>query len=80
MYKTNDVFYGVVNKTTLKCAVFKEKSQVCDYLGLSKMSFYRNFRHGQWDTGDYMVTFVEKIQLKSARGDHSGRNLGEWKK
>jgi hypothetical protein len=80
MYKKETTVYVVVHKNTLKVGVFIEKSQVCDYLGISKMTFYRNFVGGWWETDQFIVKYPEKVLLKTARGDKRGRNLGEYKK
>jgi|694.fasta_scaffold82190_1 hypothetical protein len=74
------VYYAVVNKNTLKVGVFLEKSQVCEYISKSLYTFNKGFVGGKYEDLVYCVQFVDEMRLKSARGDHSGRNLGEHKR
>jgi hypothetical protein len=80
MYRKQEQLYVVVYKKTLKVGVFKEKSQVCDFLGVSYMTMYRNFHGGVWENDKFIVKYADEIQLKSFRGDKRGKNLGEYKR
>lgn len=73
-------YYAVVNKNTLKVGVFLEKSQVCEYIGVSTYTLNKGFIEGRYENDTYCVQMVDEIRLKSARGDKYGRNLGEHKR
>jgi hypothetical protein len=80
MRRNSKNYYAVVDKNTLEVGIFVEKSQVCEYIGISKMTFYRNFVGGKLENDNYVVTFAKKVVLKSNRGDKKGLNLGEFKR
>lgn len=62
-------------KETYKVGVFKEKSQVCTFIGVSYSTLLRHFNGGVWETDKFIVKYPEIFQIKSDRGDKKGRNL-----
>ncbi len=71
-------YYAIYLKKDKKISVFKEKSQVLDYLKVSMYLFNKNFKSNLWETNDFLVTICDNIELSSRRGDKKGKNLKEY--
>jgi hypothetical protein len=75
MRRKEAIRYVCIFKNTLKVGVFKEKTRVCKFIGVSASTFLRNFKGGIYETDEFIVKYPDEFQEKSDRGDKYMRNL-----
>ena len=68
--------YIVINKITQESAIFKEKTQLCEYIGASTRTILRNEHKKMYEKGNYMVYFPNIIEIKSSRGGFRSGSSG----
>lgn len=60
--------YIIIEKSTQKSAVIKEKSKVSAYIGKSVSTIYRNERLLSWETDKYIIYNPTLVDINSKRG------------
>lgn len=70
--------YIVINKKTKESAIFKDKTHLCEYIGLSTKTILRNEHEKYYERGNFIVYFPQNIQIKSARGGNRGNFDKHW--
>ena len=60
--------YIIIEKSTQKSAVIKEKSKVSAYIGKSVSTILRNDSLLLWETDKFIIYNPSIIQIKSERG------------
>lgn len=70
--------YIVVEKSSKKSAIFKEKKALGEHINASVDTIRRKRGQDFWEWKDFFIYVPSKVQMKSTRGGFRAKNHENW--